>query len=73
VITPVFMEVKDDRPRIVSFFAKRARGAMARYVTQNRLTDAEGIKSFNTGGYAYEPDLSEGNRWTFVRDYPDAT
>lgn len=72
VITPVFMELKDDRPRIVSFFAKRARGAMARFVVQNRLTTPEDIKGFNTGGYAFEPDLSEGNRWTFVRDYPEA-
>lgn len=72
VITPVFMELKDNRPRIVSFFAKRARGAMARFATVNRITEAEGIKDFNSGGYAFDPDLSEGNRWVFVRPYPDA-
>lgn len=71
VITPVFMELKDNRPRIVSFFAKRARGAMARYVIENRLTDADGIKGFNTGGYAYDADLSEGDKWVFLRDYPE--
>lgn len=70
VITPVFMEVKDDKPRIVSFFAKRARGAMARFVVENRVTDAEGIKDFAAGGYAYDPDLSEGDKWAFLRDYP---
>ncbi|WP_106745356.1 peroxide stress protein YaaA [Yoonia maritima] len=70
VITPQFMEVKDDKPRIVSFFAKRARGAMARYVVENRLTDPEDIKGFSSGGYAYDPDLSEGDKWVFVRDYP---
>ncbi len=70
VITPVFMEIKEDKPRIVSFFAKRARGAMARFIVENRVTEAEGIKAFNTGGYAYEPDLSEGDKWVFVRDYP---
>lgn len=70
VITPVFMEVKDDKPRIVSFFAKRARGAMARFVVENRVTDADGIKDFAAGGYAYDPDLSEGDKWVFVRDYP---
>ena len=70
VITPVFMEVKDDKPRIVSFFAKRARGAMARYVVENRLTKADEIKGFTSGGYAYDPDLSEGDKWVFLRDYP---
>ena len=70
VITPVFMEVKDDKPRIVSFFAKRARGAMARFVMENRVTEAEGIKDFTSGGYAYDPDLTEGDKWVFLRDYP---
>ena len=70
VITPSFMEVKDDKPRIVSFFAKRARGAMARFIVENRLTEAEGIKHFTSGGYAYDADLSEGDTWVFVRDYP---
>lgn len=70
VITPVFMEVKDDKPRIVSFFAKRARGAMARFVVENRVTEAEGLKDFGSGGYAFDPDLSEGDKWVFLRDYP---
>ncbi|PXW72352.1 hypothetical protein C7964_101463 [Loktanella sp. PT4BL] len=70
VITPVFMEVKDDKPRIVSFFAKRARGAMARFVIENRVTEAEGLKDFGSGGYAFDPDLSEGDKWVFLRDYP---
>jgi len=72
VITPQFMEVKEDKPRIVSFFAKRARGAMARYLTQNRATHADDIKGFATGGYAFDGDLSDGNTWVFVRDYPEA-
>ena len=72
VITPQFMEVKDDRPRIVSFFAKRARGAMARYITQNRATHVDDIKGFNIGGYTFDGDLTEGNKWVFVRDYPES-
>ncbi|WP_281981419.1 peroxide stress protein YaaA [Thalassorhabdomicrobium marinisediminis] len=72
VITPQFMEVKDDRPRIVSFYAKRARGAMARHIVENRVTDLEGLKAFNAGGYAFEPDLSEGQTLTFLRVYPKA-
>ncbi len=70
VITPVFMEVKDNKPRIVSFFAKRARGAMARFIVENRVTAADGIKDFASGGYAYDPDLSAGDKWVFLRDYP---
>ena len=70
VITPIFMEVKDDRPRIVSFFAKRARGAMARHVVENRVTDMDGLRDFSSGGYAYDGDLSEGDKIVFLRDYP---
>jgi uncharacterized protein len=72
VVTPVFMELKDARPRIVSFFAKRARGAMARFIVENRVTEADGIRSFDSGGYAFAPELSEGDRWVFLRDYPQA-
>ncbi|WIV50901.1 peroxide stress protein YaaA [Marivivens sp. LCG002] len=71
VITPNFYEVKDGKPRIVSFFAKRARGAMARFIIENRLTEPEEIKGFSSGGYAFDPDLSEGDAWAFVRDYPE--
>ncbi|MDC1297310.1 MAG: peroxide stress protein YaaA [Octadecabacter sp.] len=70
VITPVFMEVKDNRPRIVSFFAKRARGAMARHVVENRVTDMDGLRDFTSGGYTYDSDLSEGDKVVFLRDYP---
>jgi len=72
VITPVFMEDREGDSTIVSFFAKRARGAMARYVMQNRLTDVEDIKAFDHGGYGFRPDLSEGDRIVFTRDYPEA-
>ncbi|WP_120634756.1 peroxide stress protein YaaA [Ruegeria sp. EL01] len=68
-ITPVFMEDKAGTPKIVSFFAKKARGAMARYVIQHRLTDPKGLLDFDTGGYAYRPDLSEENKPVFVRPY----
>jgi cytoplasmic iron level regulating protein YaaA (DUF328/UPF0246 family) len=70
VVTPVFMEVKDGRPAIVSFFAKRARGAMARFVIQNRLTEPEDLLAFSVGGYSHDPDLSQTNRPVFLRDYP---
>lgn len=69
VVTPVFMEDKSGTPKIVSFFAKKARGAMARYVIQRRLTDPEGILEFDTGGYVYRADLSEPDKPVFVRPY----
>ena len=65
------MEEKNGEAKIVSFFAKKARGSMARYVIQRRLTDPEGIKDFDLGGYRYQPDMSEGDRWVFLRDYPE--
>lgn len=70
VITPQFLEVKDGRPRTVSFFAKRARGAMARFAVQNRIEEPQTLKEFNVGGYAFDPDLSDATTWAFVRDYP---
>jgi len=70
VITPVFMEVKAGTPKIVSFFAKKARGAMARFVIERRITDPEGLKDFDSGGYAFNAEMSHGDRWVFLRDYP---
>jgi cytoplasmic iron level regulating protein YaaA (DUF328/UPF0246 family) len=68
VITPVFMEMKNGQPKIVSFYAKKARGSMARFIIENRLSDPESIKDFDTGGYAFDPDLTDGDNWVFLRD-----
>ena len=67
VVTPVFMEEKPDGPKVVSFFAKQARGAMARFIVQNRLTDPDSLTDFDTGGYRHRPDLSEPDKPAFVR------
>ncbi|GAA4221406.1 hypothetical protein GGQ68_000177 [Sagittula marina] len=67
IITPQFMEDKPGGPKIVSFYAKRARGSMARYIIQRRLTDPEGITDFDLGGYSYQPDLSEPDKPVFLR------
>ena len=74
VITPQFMEDKGDGkgPKIVSFFAKKGRGAMARFVMQNRISDTEGLLDFDAGGYAYAPALSKPDAPVFVRPYPAA-
>jgi len=72
VITPVFMERRAGQAKIVSFYAKKARGAMARYMVQHRLSDPEGLKDFDSGGYAYVQDQSDAQKWVFLRDYPEA-
>ena len=72
VITPQFMEDKGDGkgPKIVSFYAKKARGAMARFVMQKRIDNVEGILDFDLGGYAYTPSMSKPETPVFLRPYP---
>jgi uncharacterized protein len=67
VITPQFLEEKPGGAKIVSFFAKKARGAMARFIITRRLTDPEGILAFDAGGYEYAPELSEEGKPAFLR------
>ena len=55
---------------MVSFFAKRARGAMARFVMQNRVADAEGLKDFDLGGYRFDATRSTDDTLAFSRPYP---
>ncbi|MWD27938.1 peroxide stress protein YaaA [Aquicoccus sp. SCR17] len=71
IVTPVFKEERDGEAKIVSFFAKRARGAMARYIIEHRLTDPEGLKDFDSGGYAYDAAASTPDSPVFVRPYPE--
>lgn len=73
VVTPVFMELRNGEAKIVSFFAKKARGMMARYVVQNQIATTEDIKDFNHGGYCFQPADSTPTRLVFSRAYPDTT
>ncbi|NVJ96610.1 MAG: peroxide stress protein YaaA [Alphaproteobacteria bacterium] len=70
VITPVFKDIKDGKARVVSFLAKKARGMMARYVIDNRLMDAEALKSFDIGGYQFDANASTDTDWVFSRQQP---
>jgi len=67
IITPVFKEYKDGEYSIVSFYAKRARGMMSRFIIQNGITDSEQMKLFDSEGYYYNDRLSEGDSWLFTR------
>ncbi|MDV7143631.1 peroxide stress protein YaaA [Tropicimonas sp. TH_r6] len=71
IVTPVFLEDKPSGPKIVSFFAKKARGAMARYIIQRRLTNTDHLSEFDTGGYRYQTELSEPDRPVFLRAAQD--
>lgn len=68
VITPVFKDQKNGRHKIISFYAKKARGLMAAYIIKNRLRDVEEIKAFNSDGYYYCPEQSTASEWLFLRD-----
>ena len=67
VITPVFEEWKDGRYKIISFFAKQARGMMARYAAEKGLSDVARLKRFNVDGYAYDKKASTDTAWVFRR------
>lgn len=72
VITPMFYEDKGDGPKMVSFFAKKARGSMARFIIHNRLTVAAGLRDFDYGGYAFDEARSTDDAPVFIRPYPEA-
>tara|TARA_B110000438_G_scaffold101177_1_gene100112 strand:- start:7450 stop:8223 length:774 start_codon:yes stop_codon:yes gene_type:complete len=67
IITPHFKELKNGKMKIISFFAKRARGMMARYIIQNQIKDKKDILAFDLGGYSFDPTLSLPNEPVFTR------
>lgn len=67
VIEPVFQDWKNGQYKIISFFAKRARGMMARYAAENGMTDPEQLKDFDVDGYAFDASASGENDWVFRR------
>ncbi|MCJ8300194.1 MAG: peroxide stress protein YaaA [Pseudomonadales bacterium] len=72
LITPIFKDQKNGNYKIISFFAKKARGMMVRYIIDNRITDAQQLKDFNYAGYYYSPELSNSNDWVFLREEQQA-
>jgi len=67
VIAPVFEDWKNGKYKIISFFAKRARGMMARYAAERGITDPEALKDFDVDGYAFAPEVSTEREWVFRR------
>ena len=68
IITPVFKDWKNDRYKIISFFAKKARGLMSQYIIKNKITDPEKIKQFDLDGYEYNEAMSSAREWVFTRE-----
>ena len=67
VVTPLFKEIKNGEPRMISFFAKKARGMMARFIIQNRIQSVKNILAFDLDGYKYDHVLSSPFQPVFTR------
>ena len=67
LITPIFKDEKNGVLKVISFFAKKARGMMTRFIIQNHINEVEEIKNFNLGGYAFNESLSTDKEWVFTR------
>lgn len=73
VIECVFEDFKGDKYKIISFHAKRARGLMARYAIERRVTRPAQLQEFDVEGYAYAPEVSQPDRWVYRRNAPQGT
>ncbi len=67
VVTPEFKDYKSGKLQMISFFAKKARGLMTRYIIDTEANTVDDLKKFNYDGYAYDDRLSDGNNLVFTR------
>lgn len=68
IIKPVFLDQKNGKYKVISFYAKKARGLMARYLIENQLSGAEQLKAFNSEGYYFDAESSSNKELVFKRD-----
>lgn len=68
VVTPVFKDLKNGKYRVISFFAKKARGQMARYIIEKEINDVAALKKYRVGGYRYNAKESSARELVFTRD-----
>ncbi|WP_096086589.1 peroxide stress protein YaaA [Agaribacterium haliotis] len=68
IITPQFKDLKNGQYKIISFYAKKARGLMSAYIIKNRLQNADDLLAFDSAGYAYNESLSKADQPVFTRD-----
>ncbi|WP_319379978.1 peroxide stress protein YaaA [Thiomicrorhabdus sp.] len=71
LVTPIFKDWKNGQYKIISFYAKKARGLMARYAADHQVENAEELKYFDYEGYRFAPELSKENDWVFTRKVED--
>ncbi len=69
IISPEFKDLKNGQYKIISFYAKKARGLMTRFIIQNQLTNPNDLKAFDSEGYYYNNQLSKENKPVFTRDH----
>ena len=67
IITPEFKDHKNGKLKIISFFAKKARGMMVRYIIDTNAQTIDDLKGFNYDGYQFDANLSKGNHLVFTR------
>ncbi|MAZ90191.1 MAG: peroxide stress protein YaaA [Cellvibrionaceae bacterium] len=67
IITPVFKDWKGDKYKIISFYAKKARGLMCAYAINHKITNVEDLKKFDSEGYAFNEAMSSDKEWVFTR------
>ena len=70
IVNCAFKDEKDGRLRILGFYAKKARGQMARFAIDSRVDRSEGLKDFKGSGYGFRPELSTPDEWVFTRKQP---
>jgi uncharacterized protein len=71
VITCHFKEIQDGKARVLSFYAKKARGLMARFAIENRIMDPHQLQEFAVEDYRFDAALSGDNNWVFARPQPE--
>lgn len=71
IITPVFKDEKNGQFKIISFYAKKARGLMARWVIDQRAADVNDLKLFDSEGYYFSAEDSSDNQWVFLRNHSE--
>jgi cytoplasmic iron level regulating protein YaaA (DUF328/UPF0246 family) len=67
IITPVFKDEKNGNYKVLTIYAKHARGMMTRFIIQNKIKNPEEIKAFDEKGYVFNPNLTNGDEWVFTR------
>ena len=72
IVTPVFKDLKGDKYKIISFYAKKARGQMARYIIDKGINEPDALKKFRVAGYRYNKGESTARELVFTRDKPPA-